>query len=71
MSDTLKITLKSARVNRGLSQKEAAKKLNISNKTLCKWENGLSVPGADKIDPICSLYGVTYDNLIFLNKNPL
>lgn len=66
-----KITLKAARVNIGITQKEAAKMLNVSNKTLCNWENGISVPKANNIDAICSLYGVAYDNLIFLNKNPL
>lgn len=61
-----RITLKAARVNVGFTQKEAAKKLQVSNKTLCNWEKGVSVPKADKIDAICTLYNVTYDNLIFL-----
>lgn len=63
-----RITLKAARVNVGLTQKEAAEKLNVSNKTLCSWEKGVSVPKADKIDVICDLYGVGYDNLIFFTK---
>ena len=66
-----KITLRAARVNVGITQKEAATKLNVSNKTLCNWENGVSVPKADKIDAICSLYNVAYDNLIFLPSNSL
>ena len=63
-----KITLKAARINAGLTQKEAAKALNVSNKTLCSWENGISMPKADKIDAICELYAVPYDNLIFFIK---
>lgn len=66
-----KITLRAARVNAGLKQKEAAKALGVSNKTLSNWENGLSTPKANQIDPICVLYGVTYDNLIFLPSNSL
>lgn len=66
-----KITLKAARVNIGITQKEAAKRLNVSNKTLCNWENGISVPKADKIDAICNLYHLQYDNLIFLPSNSL
>ena len=66
-----KITLKAARVNAGLKQKEAATALGVSNKTLSSWENGLSTPKAHQIDPICVLYGVTYDNLIFLPTNSL
>lgn len=66
-----KMTLKAARVNIGITQKEAAKRLKVSNKTLCHWENGISVPKADKIDSICSLYNVAYDNLIFLPNDSL
>lgn len=61
-----KITLKAARVNAGLTQKEASERLDVSNKTLCRWEQGKSFPGADKIAKICELYGVAYDNIIFL-----
>ena len=68
MNYTLKISLAAARVNAGLGQKEAAEKLKVSNKTLWKWENGLSLPTADKIDAICELYSVPYDNIIFYSK---
>lgn len=66
-----KMTLKAARVNAGYSQKEAAKELNISNKTLGNWENGVSYPKADKVAAICALYKVDYDNLVFLPQNSL
>lgn len=62
----LRITLKAARINVNLSQKEAAEQLHISNKTLCNWENGVSYPDAEQINAICKLYGVHYDNIIFL-----
>ena len=63
-----KISLKAARVNKGLTQKEAAERLGVGNKTLWMWENNVSIPKADKIDSICELYGVPYDNLIFFAK---
>lgn len=71
MENVIRLTLKAARVNVNLSQKDAAKALNVSNKTLCSWEKGLSVPKADKIDAICELYKVPYDNLIFLPSSSL
>lgn len=67
----LKITLEAARVNAGLSQKEAANRLNISNTTLGKWENGETFPGADKIPDICELYGIHYDHINFLPNRSL
>ena len=60
-----KMSLAAARVNAGYSQKEAAKKLGIGNKTLCKWENGKSKPTVDKIDAICDIYGLSYDEIDF------
>lgn len=60
-----KISLKAARVNAGLSQKEAADKLGISNKTLCSWENGKTFPDQPMIEKICMLYVVTYDMIDF------
>ena len=69
--EVVKITIRSARVNVGLSQKEAADRLGISNKTLGNWENGITFPPADKITEICELYGVSYDNLNFLPGDSL
>lgn len=65
------MTLKAARVNAGLTQLDAAKKLDVSNKTLCSWEKGNSMPKANKIELICELYNVAYNDLIFLPGNPL
>lgn len=67
----VKMTLEAARRNVGLTQKEAAEKLGVSNVTLSNWENGLTFPDARQIDKICELYGVSYDNLNFLPNNPL
>ena len=39
----MKITLAAARVNRGLTQKELAQMLGISNKTLCSWEKAKAI----------------------------
>lgn len=64
-----KITMKAARVNANLTQREAATALGINKKTLGSWENGKTIPKADKIDSICSLYKVSYDMLIFLGSN--
>ena len=66
-----KFTLKAARVNAGISQKQAAKQLNVSNKTLSKWENGKALPKADKIVLICDLYQMDYDDIIFLPQKTL
>lgn len=67
----LKISLRAARVNVGLSQKAVAERLGVSNKTISNWENGVTFPPADIIPAICELYGVSYDNLNFLPNDSL
>ena len=66
-----KISLKAARANAELSQKEAAKILKVSNKTLHSWENGETSPSAKYIDAICELYNLSYDDINFLPTNSL
>lgn len=66
-----KMNLKAARVNVDMTQKEVAKQLNVSNRTLQSWESGKTFPNAEKIDALCALYGVTYEDIIFLNNNSL
>lgn len=60
-----KIKLRAARVNAGLSQKEAASILGVSNKTLLNWEKGKSFPKQPMIEKLCELYGVSYDAIDF------
>lgn len=66
-----KISLAAARVNANYSQKEAAKLLGVSNKTLCSWENGSSFPNTMQLEKILSLYKIPYDHLNFLPTNSL
>lgn len=67
----LKISLKAARVNAGLSQKEVAKALGVSNKTISSWENGDTFPSAKYVDMLCKLYNVVYNDIIFLPTDSL
>ncbi len=65
------ITLKAARINKGLSREQAAEKFGVSKDTIGNWENGKSYPRADKIKLISSVYDVSYDDIIFLHPNTL
>lgn len=63
------ITLKAARVNKGLTQKEAARKIGVSVEALAKWENGTAFPSVVRIPSIERVYGFKYDELIFLPES--
>lgn len=52
--DFPKIKLKAARVNRGLSQKEAAEAIGRSKQTIINWENGKT--------------GIRYKDLVALSE---
>ncbi len=60
-----KLSLKAARVNADLTQKDVAKLLKVSNKTVHSWESGVTSPSAKHIDALCELYKVQYDDLNF------
>lgn len=60
------LTLKEARERRGMKQTEAAEKLGISRDTLSNYERGKSYPDVPVIRKIEQLYGIPYENILFL-----
>ena len=60
-----KITLKAARVNAGLSQKEAAQMVGVAESTLRNWEAGRTFPNQPKIEKLCEVYNISFDALFF------
>ena len=66
--DRLAITMKAARVNANLTQKEAAKALDISKNTLMNYERGRSVPKVDMARKMAALYGLAVSDIIFFTK---
>ncbi|WMJ85459.1 helix-turn-helix transcriptional regulator [Anaerocolumna sp. MB42-C2] len=63
------MSLKALRVNKGLTQAQAAEKLEISKDTLSNYERGKSFPDVPVIRRIETVYGVGYNDIIFLPKN--
>lgn len=60
------MTLKAARINKNLTQTQAAESLGIAKDTLANWENGKTFPDVPMIMKLEALYGVPYADLIFL-----
>ena len=65
---TMKITLAAARVNAGLSQREAAKMLGITPETLRNYERGKQVPSWTTVKEMERIYGISADNMIIGSK---
>lgn len=62
----MKISLKAARVNAGLTQSDVARMLKVSKGTIVNYEKGRSSPSMSVGKTLASLYGVRIDELIFL-----
>ncbi len=63
------MTLKAARVNKGLTQKQAAALIGCAEDTLGNWERGVSFPDVPQLKRLEKVYGVPYSELIFLISN--
>lgn len=61
----MEMSLKAARVNAGLTQKEAAKALEISKGTILSYEKYRTKPDVDTAKKIAKLYGVTVNDIFF------
>lgn len=60
------MTLKAARVNKGLTQSEAAELIGISTDTLSNYERAKSFPDIPTLKKIEEVYSVGYNDIIFL-----
>lgn len=63
--------IRSLRIEKGLTQKAFAQKLNISDRTVSKWERGLGLPDVSLLNELSSALGVDTEKLLlgFLEPN--
>lgn len=51
------------RKSKNLTQAKLAEMLNITNKSVSKWENGRCLPDASLYEPLCDILGITINEL--------
>ena len=57
--------LKEARKHSGISEREAAKYIDVSNSTWARWERSETYPGSfDTLDKICDLLNLNFFDMI-------
>ncbi len=61
----IRISLAAARVNAGMSQKESARRMKTSVKTIQNHESGKTVPGWKTAERYAALYGIPLDYIFF------
>lgn len=62
--------LKKARINKGLSQEELAKRINTTKSTISNYENEYSSPSNEVLTKIADILEVTTDYLLGRTDNP-
>lgn len=51
------------RKQKGMSQEDLSKKLGLTQGTISQWENGVTLPTADKLPEIAKVLDCTIDDL--------
>lgn len=64
----IKITPAAARVNAGLTQRQVAERLHVTQATIVAWEKGASEPSVTQARKLGELYDMPLDNIIFLDE---
>ncbi|MBR3751022.1 MAG: helix-turn-helix domain-containing protein [Clostridia bacterium] len=63
-SKRLGATISMLRKKSGMTQEKLALKLNVSNKTISRWESGKGYPEITLLPSLASVFGVTVDHLL-------
>lgn len=56
--------IKKIRIKNKLSQEDVAKKMKITQSAVAKWENGESLPTANRLSELAKLLNCTVDELL-------
>ena len=66
--EQLQFTLKSCRVNANYTLKEVADLINVDERTIRNWENGITIPDAVRLRKLSDIYCIP-EKLIFLGNS--
>jgi len=61
--------IRELRIESGITQKELAKKLNVTNSTVCDWEKGRSEPDLQTLAQIAAVFDVRVDYLLGISDD--
>lgn len=60
--------IRETRKNKGLTQKDIATRLNITDRAVSKWERGICAPDLALLEPLADILGVTITELVVGEK---
>lgn len=62
--------IRTLRLEQNMTQKQLGDKMNISDKTVSKWERGLGLPDISLIPELADILGIDTQNLLVGNMTP-
>ncbi len=62
--NTIGDRIRTARIDRHLTQQQVADALNVTNKAVSKWETCEALPETAQLVPLCDVLGLTVDELL-------
>ncbi len=71
MSKTMGELISTLRREKGLTQRDLADKLNITDKAVSKWERDLSYPDTATIPKLAEILGVSLEELMNFKTSPV
>lgn len=63
----MQISIKGARAEKGMTQKEVGIIMGVTPETISNWERGITAPSAPQLIKLCGVYGVNLSD-IYLDK---
>lgn len=63
------LNLKKLREEKGYSQAQLSRKLNVSKSSISKYESNQSMPSVETLTKIALIYGVSLDYLVGIERN--
>ena len=68
MKKTMGETIAELRKERGMTQKDLAEQMNVTDKAVSKWERDLSCPDIHSIPKLAEVLGVSVEELMHVTK---
>ena len=56
------------RKEKQITQKELAKRLNVTDKAVSRWERGIGFPDINTLEPLADVFGITLTELMRCSK---
>lgn len=62
----MKISIKGARVEKGMTQQQSGDAMGVTKETISNWERGITAPTAPQLIRLCEIYEVDLSDIFLV-----